>query len=115
VRLPHGHIWTFGEVDTFIDSQLKKGDPLPEVGEMKQDGDAVSASVTSKVKLKSASLHYAVAEGAWQKREWKSLPAEIKDGKLSAKLPEARPLVFYLAVTDERGLEVSAPHMVLGK
>lgn len=113
VRLPHGHIWTFGEVDAFIDSQLKKGDPLPEVGEMTLAGDVASATVTSKVKLKSANLHYAVADGAWQKREWKSLPAEIKDGKVSAKLPAARPLVFYLAVTDERGLEVSAPHTIL--
>ena len=113
VRLPHGHIWSFGEVDAFIDSVVKKGDPLPEVGEMARDGDAVSAPVTSKTKLKTASLHYAVAEGVWQKRVWKTLPAELKDGKATAKLPDDRPLVYYLAVTDERGLEVSAPHAVL--
>ncbi|MBA4189015.1 MAG: acetylxylan esterase [Planctomycetaceae bacterium] len=113
VRLRHGHYWTFGEVDAFIDSVLKKGDPLPEMGEMTRDGDTVSATVTSKVKLKNASLHYAVAEGTWQKRDWKSVPAEIKEGKVTAKLPGDRSLVFYLAVTDERGLEVSAAHMVL--
>lgn len=113
VRLPHGHIWTFGEVDAFIDSVLKKGDPLPEVGEMTRTGDTVSAPVTSKVKLKSASLHYAVAEGPWQKREWKTLPADLKDGTATVKLPDARPLAYYLAVTDERGLEASAPHVVL--
>jgi len=113
VRLPHGHLWKFEEVDTFIDSVLKKGDPLPVVGEMTREGDVVSVAVTGKAKVKSASLHYAVAEGAWQKREWKSLPAEIKDGKVTAKLPTNRPLVFYLAVIDERGPEVSAPHMVL--
>ncbi len=113
VRLPHGHIWTFGEVDTFIDSHLKKGDPLPEVSEMKRDGDTVSAKAVSKVKLKSARLDYALAEGAWQKREWKSVPADIKDGQVTAKLPMDRPLVFQLSVIDERGLEVSAPHVVL--
>jgi dienelactone hydrolase len=113
VRLPHGHIWSFGEVDAFIDSVLKKGDPLPEMGAMGREGDAVSAPVTSKTKLKAASLHYAVAEGVWQKRAWKTLPAELKDGNATAKLPDARPLVYYLAVTDERGLEVSAPHAVV--
>jgi len=113
VRLPHGHIWTFGEVDAFIDSHLKKGDPLPELGAMKRDGDVVSAAVTSKVELKAAQLHYAVASGAWQKREWKSVPAEIKDGRATAKLPADRPLVYFLAVTDKRGLEVSTPHAML--
>ncbi len=110
VRLQHGHIWTFGEVDHFIDSHLKKGDPLPEIGEMKRDGDAVTAPVTSKVKLKGGQLNYAVATGPWQKREWKSVPAELKDGRVVAKLPTDRPLVYFLTVTDERGLEVSAPH-----
>ena len=113
VRLPHGHIWTFGEVDAFIDSHLKKGDPLPDVGPMTRDDETVFAKVTSKTKLKAGQLHYAVAEGPWQKREWKSLAAEVKDGFLSAKLPKDRPLVYYLAVTDERGLEVSARHIIL--
>ena len=110
VRLPHGHIWTFGEVDAFIDSHLKGGDPLPAVGEMTRDGDTVSAKVTAKSELKEASLHYAVATGPWQKREWKSLPAELKDGRASGRLPADQPLVYYLSVTDRRGLEVSAPH-----
>jgi dienelactone hydrolase len=113
VRLPHGHIWTFGEVDAFIDSHLKKGEPLPTVGVMQQDNDAVSAPVRSKVALKAGQLHYAAAVGAWQKREWKSLPAELRDGRVTARLPVERPLVYYLAVTDERGLEVSAPHAEL--
>lgn len=110
IRLPHGHIWTFKEVDTFIDSQLKKGEPLTEVGAMTRDGAVVSAKVASKGKLKSAQLHYAVNKGAWQKREWKSLPADIRDGVVFGKLPEDRPLVFYLEVLDERGLKVSTAH-----
>ena len=110
-RLPHGHIWTFGEVDAFIDSHLKHGGPLPEVGAMTRDGDTVK--VMAKGNLKAAHLHYAVATGPWQKREWKSLPAEVMDGRVTAKLPATRPLVYYLAVTDSRGLEVSAPHQEL--
>ena len=113
VRLPHGHIWTFGEVDAFIDSHLKKGDPLPTIGAMQQDNDAVSAPVSSKVGLKAGQLHHAVAVGPWQKREWKTQPAELRDGRVAARLPADRPLAYYLAVTDERGLEVSAPHVEL--
>jgi hypothetical protein len=81
---------------------------------MKREGDSVSAAVTSKVGVKSGQLHYAVAEGPWQKRDWKSIPAELKDGRVAAKLPADRPLVYYLAVTDGRGLEVSTPHAELG-
>jgi hypothetical protein len=113
VRLPHGHLWDFKEVDAFIDSHLKKGDPLPEMGPLTRDGETVSAKVTGKTKPKAGNLHYATAEGPWPKRDWKSIPAEVKDGVVSAKLPAARPLVYYLAVTDDRGLEVSAPHAIL--
>ncbi|MFO0878437.1 MAG: alpha/beta fold hydrolase [Gemmataceae bacterium] len=113
VRLPHGHIWTFPEVDAFIDSQLRKGEPLPVLGEMTRTGTTVSAPLTTKGKIRTAHLHHAAAQGPWQKREWKTLPATIKDGKVTADLPPDRPLVYYLAVTDARGLEVSAPHQVL--
>ena len=113
IRLPHSHIWTFGEVDAFIDSHLKKGAPLPGIGAMTRTDDTVSAKVTGKVKLETGQLHYAIADGPWQEREWKSLPAEIKDGVVSAKLPADRPLVYELPVTDDRGLEVSAPHAIL--
>ncbi len=112
VRLPHGHIWTHGEVDAFIDSHLKGGDPLTKLAAMSRDGEAVSATVTGSVKLKEANLYFATAEGPWQKREWKSVAANLKGGKVSAKLPEDRPLVYYLGVTDERGLYVTTPHAI---
>jgi dienelactone hydrolase len=108
VRMPHGHIWTFGEVDAFIDSHVKKGEPLLQLGKMTRDGDAVSAKATGKPK--SAQLHYAVAEGPWQKREWKSIDATVDGERVTAKLPTDRPLVYYLAIKDERGLQTSAPH-----
>lgn len=114
IKLPHGHIWTFNEVDTFIDSHLKGGVPLAEIGPMARDGDALSAKVSSKEPLKAGQLHYAVATGPWQKREWKSVPAELKDGRVTAKLPADRPMVYYLSVMDGRGLEVSAPHAEVG-
>jgi dienelactone hydrolase len=113
VRLPHGHIWTFGEVDAFIDSHLKRGEALPALGKMTRDGMKVSAPVTLKRKAKAAQLHYARAVGPWQKREWKSIPAETADGRVTAKLPADRPVVYFLSVTDDRGLEVSTGHEIL--
>lgn len=110
VRLPHGHIWTFGEVDAFIDSHCKAGEALPEIAPMQRDNDTVSARVTTKGKLRGAQLNYAVAVGPWSKREWKSVTAKLEGNSVVGKLPADRPIVYYLAVTDGRGLEVSSPH-----
>ena len=113
IRLPHGHIWTFKEVDTFIDSHLKDGVKLATFSDFIVKDDLATAKIVCPVKITSASLHYAVAEGPWAKREWKSLPAVVKDGVATAKLPAARPLVFELAATDERGLEVTTTHAIV--
>lgn len=113
VRLPHGHIWTFGEVDSFIDSHLKGEAPLAKLGSIVQNGDVVLATLTSPKGIKEVRLHYAKAEGPWQKREWKSKPAEHKDGIIKASLPEFRPLACELSVVDDRGLEVTTRHLVI--
>jgi dienelactone hydrolase len=34
INLPHGHIWTFEEVDHFTDSFSRHGMPLPQLGSM---------------------------------------------------------------------------------
>jgi len=114
-RLPHGHIWTFPEVDLFVDSVLREGEPLPGVGELQTTGPEVSTTVTLPPgKLQSAALHYTTDDGPWQKREWKSLAAQIEPQEggsvVRAKLPEGARLVYYLAVTDSRGATVSTRH-----
>jgi cephalosporin-C deacetylase-like acetyl esterase len=113
VRLPHGHIWKFEEVDAFIDAHLRKGDPLPILSAMERNGETVSAKVMSATKIRGGKLHYAPEQGPWQKREWLSQAADVKNGVVSATLPTSRPLVYFLAVTDERELEVSAPHAII--
>ncbi len=114
VRLPHGHIWTFAEVDTFLDSFLKGGKGLATVSAMVVEDGTAKAKVASPSPVVKAYLHYAKAEGPWQKRDWKSAPAKVENGVVSAVLPDISPLVFELAVVDERGLEVTAPHQVIG-
>jgi dienelactone hydrolase len=110
LNLPHGHIWNFNEVDVFVDSVLRGGPPLPWPGQPKIDGDRVRAKVISPVPLKEAVLNYTTDSGEWQKRRWQSSPAELKDDTVVARLPGQRPLVWFLAVTDERGLRVSTEH-----
>lgn len=53
--------------------------------------------------------YWAVAEAGVE-----SVPAEIKDGRVKAKLLADRPLVDFLTATDERGLQGSAPRDELG-
>jgi len=115
VRLPHGHIWTFGEVDTFIDSQLRGGEPLPVLGAVVRKDQNLSANVSPASKIRSVQLHYAVANGPWQKREWKTVPGGQKDGTVFARIPTERPLVCELSVIDNRGLEVTTRHLILAE
>jgi len=110
LNLPHGHIWTFNEVDVFVDSVLRGGTPLPFLGPMKIDSDSVSAKVVAPVPIKEAALYYTCDTGEWQKRRWETVPAEVGYGIISAHLPAQRPLVWFLSATDERGLRVSTEH-----
>jgi hypothetical protein len=70
----------------------------------------VRVKVISPVPLKEAVLNYTTDSGEWQKRLWRTSSAELKDNTILARLPGHRPLVWYLAVTDERGLKVSTEH-----
>ncbi|MCX6872542.1 MAG: hypothetical protein NTW21_01860 [Verrucomicrobia bacterium] len=99
----HGHIWTFPEVDAFIDSYLKMGAPLLKIGPMTVAGEKASAVMTGTGTVANAQLDYAIGPD----RVWKSLPAEIKGKAVSVNLPAERPLIGYFYVTDQRGLAIS--------
>jgi dienelactone hydrolase len=113
INRPHGHIWTFPEVDAFIDSRLKGEPPLPRISAMTTAEGTASARVTSPVPVVKAELNYTTDTGPWQKRQWKTAPAEVKGDTVTAALPDKGPLVYYLYVTDQRGLAVSSPHAEL--
>lgn len=113
VRLPHGHIWTFPEVDCFVDSVLKNGDPLPKLKPMKITEGVATTAFVAKVPVTKAELNFTSDTGEWQKRLWKTVPAEMVNGRVAARLPIERPLVCYLSVTDQRDVTVSTPHVTL--
>jgi dienelactone hydrolase len=114
INRPHGHIWTFREVDAFIDSRLQGGKPLARVGRMKVVDGIVTASVSSPEPITKAELDYTTDVGPWQKRKWSVAAAEVKDNLVTATLPAVRPRVYFVRITDSRGLSVSAPHASLG-
>jgi dienelactone hydrolase len=115
VGMTHSHEdgWSPPEIHAFVDSILKTGIPLPELTEMERKEGQVSARFESKVKVERGQLHFTGDPGAWEKRVWQSSPAEIKGQSIVAKLPEQRPLVFFLSITDQRGLTVTTAHQEL--
>ncbi|MDR2117612.1 MAG: dienelactone hydrolase family protein [Planctomycetaceae bacterium] len=120
IQRPHGHIFTFKEVDVFIDSIIfknveQRAKPLPKVSEIKTDesGQSVSVTFESEVPVIKAELVWTQDSGEWSKRKWKSTPATIKDRTATATLPTPPPTCYYILVTDERNLPVSSPIKIL--
>ena len=109
-RLPHGHIWTFNEVDQFVDSHLRNGQPLPALGPLQSTKTELQVKVTrGHAEIKEAQLHYTTDTGPWQKREWKTTPATLTGETISGAVPDGTQ-ACYLAVKDARGLFVSTEH-----
>jgi hypothetical protein len=110
LRLKHGHYWDIGAVDAFDDSVLAGGTPLPKLSPMTISGSGASAQVKRGPPTAKAELHFTFDGGEWQKRVWQSVDATLVNGRISTELPPQRPLVCYLSVTDERGLQVTTAH-----
>lgn len=115
VKMPHSHPdgWTPKEIGIFIDGVLKEGRPLASIGPAELRGGRVAARYHSIVPITRAEVHYAVADGPWKKRVWQSASALAARDTVSVELPNLRPLVYYLSITDERGAQVCTPHLFL--
>ena len=117
VDMDHGHIWSFPEVDAFMDQHLKPGPavvPLVRLGKARQEGDLVTVPVEAGTPAAGAMLHFTTESGVWQKRRWENLPVTIKDSVLTVSLPSARPIAWFIAVTDSRGFTTSTDCQELG-
>ncbi len=115
VRMPHGHPagWRPKEIGLFVDSVLKSGKSLAEIVTASRHAKAVRVTFKTVVPIKSAALHYTTDAGAWQKREWKSVPAKIQGDTANAVLPVASGIVYFVTLTDDRGAVVSTEHEVV--
>ena len=112
IRLPHGHIWTYGIVDAFIDSYLRGGKKLVCLGALTIHHGVAEATINSQERAAKAELYCTNDTGKWQDRLWQSVPAKIGGHTIMAELPTTGPSVFYLAVTDSNGNIVTTEHLM---
>jgi dienelactone hydrolase len=110
LNLPHGHIWTFEEVDQFVASVLSGGTPLPRLGPMRVRDRTVEVRAHSRTALKEAALNYTLESGEWQKRNWVTVPAQVEGKLIIARMPDPAPAAWFVSAVDERGLRVSTEH-----
>jgi cephalosporin-C deacetylase-like acetyl esterase len=110
VNMPHGHPqgWAPQEIGAYVDSVLKDGPALLPSPAIEVAEKAVSATVADDAKIAVAEFHYTTDGGRWQNRKWKTVPAKIEAGKITATLPTAEPLVGFFTLKDARGMVVSS-------
>src|SRR5262249_41883960 len=104
INMPHGHPqgWAPVEIGLFVDQHLNAGKPLARIESSRRDNAKIGVKFKAEVPMASASLHYTTDTGVWQKRMWQTLPARMEGTTVTAELPAARPLVYFVTLTDER-------------
>lgn len=117
VKMPHSHPhgWAPGEIGLFADQYLAGGKPMPQIEKCERRKDKVVAKFRSELPPAGAALHYTMDTGPWKDRNWVTRKAAISGDTITAELPEARPLVYFLTVSDNRKATVSSEHEVLEK
>lgn len=112
LRMPHGHNGPGEkpkEIQVFAESLVNGGVPLPQITGQGRTGAQVWATFSGKSPIVKADLNYTLDTGNWKDRKWESLPAEMKDGKITAILPEGTK-VYYFNLTDDRDCVISTEH-----
>jgi dienelactone hydrolase len=115
IKLSHSHPagWAPKEIALFADSVLRGGKSLARLGELKRNGEIVTAKFKSTVPIVRGELCFTTEADAYEKRKWQATPAEVTGQEVWAKLPEARPLTFFLNIIDQRGAITSSAHVEL--
>lgn len=113
LRMPHAHGGAGEkpeEIRIFVDSLLKGGVPLAKWTATGRDGTEVWATYASATTVTKAELNYTRDTGKWPDRRWEAMPVEIKDHRVSARLPEGT-RVYYFNLFDDRNSAVSTEHV----
>lgn len=108
MRHSHQHGWAPKEIQIFIDSILKSGKPLAEVGAMEVSEDGtVTVPFEAEVPVVKAELHYTADNGLRTERKWKTIPASIDGNRAIAKGLPKDANTWIVTLTDERDAMVS--------
>ncbi|WP_316814969.1 alpha/beta hydrolase family protein [Pedobacter nyackensis] len=110
VGLKHNHSYGWGneEIYYFINSYINGTEPLPKLGRIEIKKDQVTAKIKSIVPVEKAYLNYTTDTNQILKdRKWERKEVTIKDSKVSLPLVSDKITIWYLSVTDNRGLQVS--------
>jgi dienelactone hydrolase len=110
---PHGHIWTFPEVDAFVASVLRDAPKTIRFARPEVNGLHIAARINHTTTPKEVSLCYTTDIGTWQTRKWQSAPARLNGREVTAELPVPRPVTAFLAIKDENGCHFSSEHVEL--
>jgi len=110
VKMPHGHKqgWAPKEIGLFVDQYLKDGIDLPTVRSPEKSDGLVRATVASKTKLTSATLHYTTGTAPINKLSWNTISARIEGGQIISPAPPAAATIWFFTVSDSRGAVVSS-------
>lgn len=106
----HPHGWQPEEIYAFADSIARDGAPLPRIVDAGREGERVWAEYDSTVAVAQAEIVYATGATDLSSLMWRSIPAVHKseDKRVDGDLPPDS-AIYFLNLTDERGLVVSTP------
>ncbi|MBN2328845.1 MAG: alpha/beta fold hydrolase [Candidatus Omnitrophica bacterium] len=107
--LNHGHIFDRpNELEIFIDSQLKGGEPLPRITAVHVDQGMVRAKAAAR-KLTSAVLYftYDPMRMDHRKRTWTEQEAQLDENVIQCEEPKEA-AAWFLTATDDRGATVAS-------
>jgi dienelactone hydrolase len=107
MRHSHHHGWEPQEIGLFIDAMCRDGLPLPQLGQLTFDEQAVRLPVTSAIPITAARLIYTTEQGLRSERTWISEPADVGEKVIVSRLPPDDANTWYLEVTDQRGAMVT--------
>jgi len=110
VNLPHSHPagWAPVEIGLFIDQHLRKGTPLPLLGDPALSPSQVTIDYRSDTPVVKGELHYTTGSEPINKRMWQTIPGELKDQRLTVAAPPKEATAWFLTITDDREATISS-------
>jgi hypothetical protein len=111
LEMPHSHPdgWAPAEIHIFTEHLFRGGLGLPAISRTTCLWGVARAGVGSKHHLRAAYLLHTRDTGPWVKRKWHCSPAEKRNIRVAAPIPDGT-TACYLAVEDDRGAYASSRH-----